>query len=42
MQKWIDHTAGVIEAERARGAAPVTLPAADLVDGAEPDERDAR
>src|SRR5579884_1338888 len=30
MQKWVDHTATVIEAERARGAAPVTLPARDL------------
>lgn len=30
MQKWIDQTAGLIEAERARGAAPVTLPARDL------------
>ena len=28
--KWIDQTAGVIEAERAEGAAPVTLPAHDL------------
>ena len=25
MQKWIDHTAALIEAERARGAAPVTI-----------------
>lgn len=30
MQKWVDHIAVVIEAERARGAAPVTLPARDL------------
>jgi TetR/AcrR family transcriptional regulator, ethionamide resistance regulator len=30
MQKWIAHTAEVIEAERARGAAPVTLPAHEL------------
>ena len=30
MQKWIDHTAAVIDAERARGAAPETLPALDL------------
>ncbi len=30
MQKWIDQTAGLIEAERARGAAPTTLPARDL------------
>jgi TetR/AcrR family transcriptional regulator, ethionamide resistance regulator len=30
MQKWIDHTAAMITAERARGAAPETLPAADL------------
>lgn len=30
MQKWVGHTAAVIEAERARGAAPVTLPAQDL------------
>ena len=30
MQRWIDHIAGVIEAERARGAAPVTLPAHEL------------
>jgi TetR/AcrR family transcriptional regulator, ethionamide resistance regulator len=30
MQKWIAHTADVIEAERARGAAPVTLPAHEL------------
>ena len=30
MQKWIDHTAGVIKAERARGAAPETVPAQDL------------
>lgn len=27
MQKWVDHITTVIEAERARGAAPVTLPA---------------
>ena len=30
MQKWIDNTVRIIEAERARGEAPVTLPAADL------------
>ena len=30
MQKWIDQTAIMITAERARGAAPETLPAADL------------
>lgn len=30
MQKWIDGTAASIEAERARGAAPTTLPAHDL------------
>lgn len=30
MQKWIDQTAALIEAERARGAAPDTLPARDL------------
>jgi len=30
MQKWITHTAAVIEAERARGAAPDTLPAQEL------------
>ena len=30
MQKWVDQTAALIEAERARGAAPVTLPARDL------------
>jgi TetR/AcrR family transcriptional regulator, ethionamide resistance regulator len=30
MQKWIDHTATVIEAERERGAAPETLPAREL------------
>jgi AcrR family transcriptional regulator len=30
MQKWVDHTTTVIEAERARGAAPVTLPAHHL------------
>jgi AcrR family transcriptional regulator len=30
MQRWIDHIAGVIEAERASGAAPVTLPAHEL------------
>ena len=30
MQKWIDQTAALIEIERARGAAPVTLPARDL------------
>lgn len=30
MQKWVGHIAVVIEAERTRGAAPVTLPAHDL------------
>ncbi|MDZ4236248.1 MAG: TetR/AcrR family transcriptional regulator [Dietzia sp.] len=30
MQRWIDHIAAVIEAERATGAAPVTLPAIEL------------
>jgi len=30
MQKWIDRTADSIEAERARGVAPTTLPAKDL------------
>ncbi len=30
MQKWIDNTARIIEVERARGEAPVTLPAQDL------------
>lgn len=30
MQRWIDHIAEVIEAERADGAAPVTVPAAEL------------
>jgi TetR/AcrR family transcriptional regulator, ethionamide resistance regulator len=30
MQKWVGHIATVIEAERARGAAPVTLPADEL------------
>jgi len=30
MAKWIDYTAGLIEAERARGAAPTTVPAHDL------------
>jgi AcrR family transcriptional regulator len=30
MQKWIDHTATLIIAERERGAAPETIPAADL------------
>lgn len=30
MQKWIDNTANIIESERTRGAAPVTLPAQDL------------
>ena len=39
MQKWIDHTAAMIAAERARGAAPETLPAARPGDVAEPDER---
>jgi len=30
MQKWIDQTAALITAERVRGAAPETIPAADL------------
>jgi TetR/AcrR family transcriptional regulator, ethionamide resistance regulator len=30
MQKWIDNTAALIDAERARGAAPETIPALDL------------
>ena len=30
MQKWVDRTAAVIIAERARGAAPETVPAQDL------------
>jgi TetR/AcrR family transcriptional regulator, ethionamide resistance regulator len=30
MQKWIDQTAAMISAERARGAAPETIPARDL------------
>jgi TetR/AcrR family transcriptional regulator, ethionamide resistance regulator len=30
MQKWIGQTAAMISAERARGAAPETIPAADL------------
>lgn len=30
MQKWIDQTAAMITAERARGAAPETIPASDL------------
>ena len=30
MQKWIDRTAAVIAAERARGAAPDTVPAVEL------------
>lgn len=30
MQKWIAHTASIIEAERERGAAPRTLPAVEL------------
>lgn len=30
MQKWIDQTATMITAERARGAAPETIPAVDL------------
>ncbi|WP_328362523.1 TetR/AcrR family transcriptional regulator [Mycobacterium sp. NBC_00419] len=30
MTAWIDHTATLIEAERARGAAPNTIPARDL------------
>ncbi|MDA2894109.1 TetR/AcrR family transcriptional regulator [Mycolicibacterium sp. BiH015] len=30
MQRWIDHITDVIEAERARGAAPETIPAREL------------
>jgi TetR/AcrR family transcriptional regulator, ethionamide resistance regulator len=30
MQKWIDHTTASIESERARGAAPQSIPAKDL------------
>ena len=30
MQKWVDRTASIITAERARGAAPDTVPAQDL------------
>ena len=30
MQKWIDHTASLIAAERERGAAPETISAVDL------------
>ena len=30
MQNWVDRTAAVISAERARGAAPETVPAQDL------------
>ncbi len=30
MQKWVDRTAAIIAAERARGAAPDTVPAQDL------------
>ena len=30
MQKWIDNTADIIEVERTRGEAPVSLPARDL------------
>jgi TetR/AcrR family transcriptional regulator, ethionamide resistance regulator len=30
MQKWIDQTAAMVTAERARGAAPQTIPAVDL------------
>ncbi len=30
MQRWIDHITDVIEAERTRGAAPVTMPAREL------------
>jgi AcrR family transcriptional regulator len=30
MEKWVGHITAVIDAERARGAAPVTLPAHDL------------
>ena len=39
MQKWVDHIAAVIETERARGAAPATLPANRVVRGAEPAQR---
>ncbi len=39
MQKWVDHTTTVIEAERARGAAPVTLPALQPVRGTESAQR---
>ncbi|MBX7430982.1 TetR/AcrR family transcriptional regulator [Mycobacterium sp. Y57] len=30
MQRWIDHIAAVIDAERANGAAPVTVPSVEL------------
>lgn len=30
MQKWVEHTEAVIEFERSRGVAPVTIPARDL------------
>lgn len=30
MQRWVDHTAVLIESERERGAAPITLPATDI------------
>ena len=30
MQRWIDHIAAVIEAERVAGAAPATVPALEL------------
>lgn len=30
MQKWVEHTEAVIEFERSRGVAPVTVPARDL------------
>lgn len=30
MQKWVNYTASIIEAERERGAAPATLPAQEL------------
>jgi hypothetical protein len=30
MEKWVGHIAMVIETERSRGAAPITLPAGEL------------
>ena len=38
MQKWIENTARVIEVERARGAAPVTVAGHDLATAAQSDE----